>query len=182
MTNFKPCAVCGRHTDANISKFCSQECGKANGQLLDFSKDVLNYSTEDKRIFFYDFSFGDLCDLWTTYLIKQTKAKDLTKFRSVDRALERLEKAILTKLNRLVDLPNCPTRKLIVNLMQDLLNANAKIWTWKDKYFSDKYTDGDMFSSDEWLEFLDLYKRRDDARKRLDQLVDGLTMLTKTYE
>lgn len=178
---FKPCPVCGRSSDAQINAFCSQECGAVQFETERMGEEILAYNSEDKRIFFYDFAFGDLCDLWTTYLLRRVHTKDLTKARAVDRALERLEKAILTKLNKLVEMPKCETRKLVGKLLQQLLAANAGIWNWKNIYCSDVYCDGDMFTSDEWAHYLDLYKRRDGCRQQLDKLVEQHTMTEKTY-
>lgn len=177
MSNFKPCTVCGAKSDARLSTFCSQACSMISDEVKAFSGQINLFRSEDSRIFFYDFAFGDLCDLWSTYLLRRIRTRDLGKARQVDRALEKLEKAILTKLNRFIPAHQCETRKLIGAILPRLVGANARIWDWKDAHMG-----GQCPKPDEWSAFREMYAERDACRQQLDALIDGHTMTTKTYE
>lgn len=178
MSNIRECLGCGNNADHAVSPFCSRPCEMAVDEAKQFSKEILAYESDDRRVFFYDFAFGDLCDLWSTYLLRRVRAKDLSKARTVDRALERLQKAILTKLNRNIITPNCETRKTIIKTIHDLLFFNARIWEWKEKnWLSDK-----GIGVEEWWDIREIYKARDHCRQQLDRLVDQSTMTEKTYD
>jgi hypothetical protein len=177
MSHIKECLGCGQTADHNVSKYCSRQCELASDEVNNFGKTIMEFRSDDTRIFFYDFAFGDLCDLWTTYLLRRVRAKDLAKARQVDRALERLEKAILTKLNRYVPVPNCQTRREIDALLHTLLYANARIWDWKDAHWNENCVE-----VDDWLDYQGFYRLRDNARQQLDKMVEHSTMTEKTYD
>lgn len=178
MSDFKPCSICGARSDARLSSCCSRECSLAADEVRSFAGTINLYRSEDTRIFFYDFAFGDLCDLWSTYLLRRVRTRDLSKARIVDRALERLEKAILTKVNRLVHASQCETRKLIGAILPRLVNANARIWNWRDA----NMVAGAVPDAKTWYAYGEMYQERDSCRQQLDELVEGQTMTTKTYE
>lgn len=177
MNAFKPCGVCGAKSDARLSPFCSRDCALVADEVRSFGDNINQYRSEDTRIFFYDFAFGDLCDLWSTYLLRRVRTRDLAKVRKVDRALERLEKAILTKLNRHVPSFQCETRKVIAAILPRLVGANAQIWDWKDRNWG-----LGSVNPESWTEYKSAYQERDSCRQQLDELVEGHTMTTKSYE
>lgn len=177
MSRFKPCAACGAPADHNLNPCCSRECGLVVDEVRQFGGRLEAHQSDDPRVFFYDFAFGDLCDLWSTYLIRRAHTRDLAKARKVDHALERLEKAILTKLNRRVPAALCETRKLIVAILPQLVTANAHIWAWRDQVFAVSCP-----TPEQWESYKAMYRVRDAARQQLDELVEGHTMTAKTYE
>jgi hypothetical protein len=177
MSDIKNCLGCGNNTDFDVSEFCSRPCELAAAEVKNFGATLFNYTSDDQRIFFYDFAFGDLCDLWSTYLLRRVRAKDLSKMRAVDRALERLEKAILTKLNRFVPSPKCQTRKDIEECLHLLLFANARIWEWREK----NWNSDEGIGKEEWWDIREVYNLRESQRQQLDAMVDHVTMTEKTY-
>lgn len=182
MSSINPCVVCGNNADHKISDFCSNHCQLAFEATVGFCKEIANYQSDDQRIFFYDFAFGDLCDLWSTYLIRRVRSKDLNKSRQVDRALERLEKAILTKLNRYVVTPGSATRRDILELVSNLVSSNAHIWEWKEKHWNEPEFEKTGVPGEDWIRLKKAYAKRDSCRQQLDRLVERGTMTEKSYD
>lgn len=182
-----PCSVCGSPCDGKVSRFCSNTCRTGDDTVVAFC-DVIaaQKQTEPRHIFFYDFSFGDLCDLYTTYLIRRLHTQEITKQRVVDRALERVERTITTKLNKLW--PVGPVRQSIGKALVTLYGANARIWRWKDQHWNKAFgpemgmPPSVQFNGTQWNVFVDAYALRDSKRRELDRLIEGQTMTDKTYE
>lgn len=180
----KPCSACGSSCDHQHSEYCSVKCktgaqavATLGDQLIDLKPAAV------KHIYFYDFAFGDLCDLFTTYLIKHLHAADLQKQRVVLRALERVERSITTKLDKYS--PPAGVRKAIKTLLAELYKENMRIWRWKDTYFA-RHPGEDMEiltpTDEAWQEFVSANEARNAARRQLDRLVEGTTMTDRTYD
>ena len=182
-----PCSVCSSPCDGKVSRFCSTLCRVGSDTVASFCDGIAKQKqTEPRHIFFYDFAFGDLCDLYTTYLIRRLHTQDITKQRVVDRALERVERTITTKLNKCW--PVGPVRQSIGKALEALYGANARIWKWKDEHWKKDLGGLDLsppevpFNGTQWNEFVDAYALRDSKRRELDRLIEGQTMTDKTYE
>ncbi len=178
----KPCKSCGSTCDGQFSAFCSTKCKTGQQAVEQLGTQLINLKPAPvKHIYFYDFAFGDLCDLFTTYLIKHLNASDLTKQRVVLRALERVERAITTKLDKWNPAP--AIRKTIKDEIEALYHANMLIWRWKDEHFTHGPEYRLQTPTDEmWADYVDAYALRDAARRQLDRLVEGFTMTDKTYD
>ncbi len=178
--SIEPCTICSKPCDARVSEYCSQSCFEGLNAIDGLGEALINAKPDPiKHIYFYDFAFGDLCDLFTTYLIRRTHTSNLQKQRVVDRALERVERAVTTKLNKWS--PVTPIRKQIAAALQELYRANARIWAWNDAHMtSGKIAEG--IPTDAWVEYVSAKRLRDEKRRELDRLVEGTTMTEKTYE
>jgi len=172
----RQCNVCNMACDGAVSEFCSETC-RMSAMAADSFGDAIKKQkpTSDNRIYFYDFAFGDLCDLFSTYLIRRIRTKDIVKQRIVDRALEKLERAVLTKLNRYSPIP--PIRVNISNSLKRLVSLNTRIWLWRDEFYS-----AESVPAEAWKSYKALYRARDAARQELDMLVEGHTMTEKGYD
>ncbi len=179
-TNIKPCALCTSACDASASEFCSSACKMSDQIARAYSEAIEKQKpSPDNRIYFYDFAFGDLCDLFSTYLIRRIRTKDILKQRIVDRALEKLERAVMTKLNRYS--PVGPIRSTIARTLRRLISINTRIWLWRDEWYVDD-SDKDGIPAEAWKAYTSLYRARDAARQELDILVEGHTMTEKGYD
>ncbi len=173
------CPVCGTRFDAELSTYCSSSCDEGQEAVSTLGNILLEVKPDPiKHIYFYDFAFGDLCDLFTTYLIRRTKTSNLQQQRIVDRALERVERAVITKLTKWS--PVRPIRTHIGSALKELYSANARIWHWKDGHARQGITEG--ISAKAWVEYMSAYHLRDQKRRELDRLVEGTTMTDKTYD
>ncbi len=171
-----PCYVCAGPCDTKFSDCCSEACKSSHLAAEAFGDAIREQKpSTDNRIYFYDFAFGDLCDLLSTYLIRRIRTKDILKQRVVDRALEKLERAVMTKLNRYS--PVGPIRATIAKTLVRLVMLNSRIWIWRDEFYP-----GDEVPADAWKKYKSLYRARDAARQELDILVEGHTMTTKGYD
>lgn len=176
----KPCKACEATCDHQFSAFCSNRCQSGWDAVTRLGDALVNLKPAPvKHVYFYDFAFGDLCDLFTTYLIRRVHTTDLHKQRVVDRALERVERAITTKLDKWS--PVAPIRRKIASVLHGLYNANARIWYWKEDNFHTLKPGGSIDAS-VFNAFLEAYEIRDSARRELDRLLEGATMTEKTYE
>lgn len=165
------CVLCGHKCDLAINSVCSKECACAKDIINNFSDQLVNHPcSDDKRIYFFDFTFGDLADLYTVSILRRLHKTDLEAQRACDRQMDKLERSLVSKLNRYCPVPE--VRKVIGKALFSLLAANAVLWEWCEKWMvpSKGITDKDMDA------MRNAKAQRDAARTQLDLMIDGYSL------
>ena len=163
------CIVCGQAITSPTA-YCSDRCeaGEQNVQILNQTVKTWKIS-EDRRIFFYDQSFGDIADRYIICLLRKLHTVGFREQRELDFVLQKLEKSLLTKINKYNF--DTMTRTDINKLMTDLWRANARLWRLRDRCHDSRIPEPDRV----WaaFDYIQAGEPRDAARLQLNLIVDG---------
>lgn len=174
--DFINCQICGEKT---TSKFCSRPCEIGWDNLLVLEKDLLDLKqSEDRRVFFYDHSMSDLCDMYTVALLKYAYETNMKRQQIFAKNAQNLYKAITTKINR-----RHITSELLKsyrNLICNLYEINARMWYYRALLHDKRYTEGER--SDWALCYFDADHQRTTIKIQLDIYADGISYTEKNYD
>lgn len=169
------CRVCGQDIleGGELKDICSTRCRTALKDIQDVEiciRDIEN--TQDKRIFFYDVGFGDICDRYCILLLRLRHQKSLADKNESDRELRKLWDCIKTKINRSVYHPD--TKRAVGELMVKLFVVNSNLWRLRDSF----KTTNDKMAAFQYFFTLEV---RDEFRQQLDLLVEGKSKTIRVY-
>lgn len=173
---FTDCYICGEKT---TSKYCSQPCEIGKENLISLQKELLDLKqSEDRRVFFFDHSMSELCDMYTIAMLKYAHEKNMKRQQVFVKSAEKLLKSIITKINR-----RHITKELLqayVNLIRDLYKANAYMWYARKMALNERYNQEDRAT---WaMNYLEGDAFRTTLKIEIDTYADGISFAEKNYE
>jgi hypothetical protein len=178
MQTMKPCGVCGREYMGDDAEVCGDECRQALMLFQDnLGKAFATPPSDDRRIFFYDASFGFLVDRWTILLLQRLKTKDIELQKEIDFHMHRIRRCIETKIADRNMAPH--ERDLISKVSQKILALNGRGWQLRS-LAKNKRIDNEARSAAA-MQYVDLGDERAREIRQLDLLVNGRTHAWKTY-
>lgn len=173
---FIACLICGEKTTA---KLCSRPCEIGYDNLFNLEKDLLDLKqSEDRRVFFYDHSMSELCDMYTIALLKYANETGMKRQQLFAKNAQNLFKAIATKINRRHITPEL--LKSYNNLICDLYEINARMWYERKMALDKTYSEGER--SDWALNYLSLDANRTNIKIQIDTFADGISYAGKNYD
>ncbi len=173
---FTACNICGEQSTA---AYCSRPCeiGKENIESLKTELFSLKQS-EDRRVFFFDHSMSELCDMYTIALLKYANEKNMKRQQVFAKAAQNLLKSIMTKINRRHITPDL--LRAYYNLIDDLYKTNANMWYCRKMALNSRYNLGDRA---EWaMNYLEADTIRVSLKMQIDTYADGISYSEKNYD
>jgi len=162
--------------EGEVKQYCSKKCHDAFKYIEDVKGCIEETeNTSDKRIFFYDIGFGEVCDKYCIMMLRGHHQTKLAERTESDRELRKLWDCIKTKLNRSVYHPS--TKKAIGELMDKLFRVNATMWRLRNIINGEALTERVSAA----YVYHNLSILRDDFRAQLDSLVDGKVRIVRAY-
>ena len=173
---FINCHICN---EKSTSKYCSQACEIGKESLIEVEKSITGLQhSEDRRVFFFDHSMSELCDMYTITLLKYANEKNMNRQQTFVKIAKNLLKCIMTKINR-----RFITKELkaaYINLIRDLYKANAKMWYSRKMALNPRYMAEDR---NEWaMSYLEADSIRSKIKEEIDIYSDGISLAGKNYE
>lgn len=173
---FTDCQICAVKS---TSKYCSQPCEIGKENLVSLQKELTELKqSEDRRVFFFDHSMSELCDMYTIAMLKYAHEKNMKRQQVFVKTAEKLLKSIITKINR-----RHITKELLqayVNLIRDLYKANANMWYCRKMALAARFNPSDR---SEWaMNYLEADDLRTALKIEIDTYADGISFAEKNYE
>lgn len=173
---FTACQICGEQSTA---QYCSRSCEIGQDNLANLQKELLSLKqSEDRRVFFYDHTMSELCDMYTISLLKYANEKNMKRSQVFAKAASNLLKSIITKINRRHITPEL--LNAYNNLISDLYRTNANMWYCRKMALNNKYNLGDR---SEWaMNYLEADAIRISLKFQIDTYADGISYAEKNYD
>lgn len=176
--SLKPCQLCGREYLGEDARMCGPDCRQTETLFMEnLGRAFSAPPGDDRRIFFYDASFGTLVDRWTVLLLQRLKTRDIELQKELDFHMHRIRRCLETKTVDRALAPN--ERELVLRISNRLLAINGRGWHLRSLA---KNARADAASrANAALSFLELMDARAVEVRQLDLLMTGRTHAWKVY-